>query len=182
MLDQWARHAGAVHFAALSPEQQTSVRARLEGAMRTNTYDAATGQITIDLMRTEAFDVLATYYTEVFSQGRNEYAIPCGALTNPVNARAMSAFFWWTALAATTNRPSQKVTYTNNWPHEPLVGNTPTARRAAVTVRGPGARSAPTSRLWAWRQTRGDNRGAKGANTRRIVSGRDGMRGHPSIV
>ncbi len=54
--------------------------------------------------------------------------------------RALTAFFWWTAWAATTERldtdgdplssdrtgvTSKKVTYTNNWPSEPLVGNTP---------------------------------------------------------
>ena len=35
----------------------------------------------------------------------------------------MSAFFWWTAWAASTNRPGHDVSYTQNWPHEPLVGN-----------------------------------------------------------
>ena len=38
-----------------------------------------------------------------------------------------TAFFWWTAWAATTERPGSKVTYTNNWPLEPLVGNRPPA-------------------------------------------------------
>ena len=38
----------------------------------------------------------------------------------------MSAFFWWTAWAASTDRPGTDVTYTQNWPHEPLVGNQPT--------------------------------------------------------
>lgn len=34
-----------------------------------------------------------------------------------------SAFFFWTSWTATTERPGMTVTYTNNWPHEPLVGN-----------------------------------------------------------
>ncbi len=38
----------------------------------------------------------------------------------------MSAFFFWTAWAASTNRPNDISTYTNNWPYEPLVGNQPT--------------------------------------------------------
>src|SRR5499427_10365371 len=38
----------------------------------------------------------------------------------------MAIFFWWTAWAASTNRPGQDVTYTQNWPHEELVGNRPT--------------------------------------------------------
>ena len=40
----------------------------------------------------------------------------------------MSAFFWWTAWAAATDRPGgTDVSYTQNWPHEPLVRNQPTA-------------------------------------------------------
>jgi nitric oxide reductase subunit B len=39
----------------------------------------------------------------------------------------MTAFFWWSAWATTTNRPDDTVTYTSNWPSEPLVGNAPTA-------------------------------------------------------
>lgn len=48
-------------------------------------------------------------------------------MLDTVKQRQMAAFFWWTAWAATTNRPGEDVTYTNNWPHEPLVGNHPTA-------------------------------------------------------
>jgi nitric oxide reductase subunit B len=70
----------------------------------------------------------------VFAHGRDEYAIPRGALTDHVKARQVSAFFWWTAWAATTNRPGQAVTYTNNWPHEPLVGNTPTGSAVVWSV------------------------------------------------
>ena len=38
----------------------------------------------------------------------------------------MATFFWWTAWAASTDRPGQDVTYTQNWPHEELIGNRPT--------------------------------------------------------
>ncbi|MCC7124288.1 MAG: cbb3-type cytochrome c oxidase subunit I, partial [Acidobacteria bacterium] len=40
--------------------------------------------------------------------------------------RALTAFFFWTSWASTTERPGQTVTYTNNWPHEELVDNRPT--------------------------------------------------------
>ena len=62
----------------------------------------------------------------VFSNGRSDYAIARGALSDPAKLRQMSAFFWWTAWAASTDRPGGDVTYTQNWPHEPLIGNQPT--------------------------------------------------------
>lgn len=127
ILDRWAHEAGAANYAALSPEQQGALRARLRQEIRTNTYDPATGRITVSPVRADAFAALASYYADVFSQGRNDYAIPRGALTDPVKLRDMSAFFWWTSWAASTDRPGQDVSYTQNWPHEPLVGNQPTA-------------------------------------------------------
>ena len=47
-------------------------------------------------------------------------------MSDPDRLRKLSAFFFWTAWAASTNRPNDISTYTNNWPHEPLVGNRPT--------------------------------------------------------
>jgi nitric oxide reductase subunit B len=133
-LDRWARETGAADFVALSGEQQAALQTRLQDEMRTNTYAPATGRLRISAARAEAFEALARYYAEVFAQGRAAYAIPRGALTDPVKARAMATFFWWTAWAASTNRPGQEVTYTQNWPHEPLVGNTPTGSAVVWSV------------------------------------------------
>lgn len=126
ILDRWASESGADSFSALSTEQKASLQARLQERMRANTYDRASGTITIDPVRAEAFEELARYYSNIFSEGRDEYAIPRGALTDQTKLREVSSFFWWTAWVTTTNRPGDSVTYTNNWPHEPLVGNTPT--------------------------------------------------------
>ncbi|HVP49394.1 MAG TPA: nitric-oxide reductase large subunit, partial [Bryobacteraceae bacterium] len=126
ILDRWAAKTGAANYAALGPEQQAGLQARLRQIMRTNTYDPATSRITVDPVRAEAFDDLYRYYSDVFSNGRSEYAIPPGALSDPAKLREMSAFFWWTAWAASTNRPGTNVSYTQNWPHEPLIGNEPT--------------------------------------------------------
>src|SRR6185369_3134196 len=67
------------------------------------------------------------HYSDVFKQGRTEYAIPAGAQDDPAKLHALSAFFFWTAWAASTNRPDDDVSYTSNWPHEKLVGNEPTS-------------------------------------------------------
>jgi len=126
LLDLWARVAGAESFEALDVEQQGALRARLERAQRTNTYDAATNTLTISPERARAFDLLARHYADVFGNGRAEYAIPRGALVDETKQRQMASFFFWTSWAATTNRPDATVSYTQNWPHEPLVGNRPT--------------------------------------------------------
>jgi nitric oxide reductase subunit B len=127
ILNRWASEIGASNYSALGVEQQAALQARLQQIMRTNTYDAATGKITIDPARAAAFEELAGHYADVFSRGRNEYAIQKNALSDPTKLREMSSFFWWTAWAASTNRPGMNVSYTQNWPHEPLVSNRPTS-------------------------------------------------------
>src|SRR5262249_28952746 len=134
ILDRWAQQSGAANYASLATEQQAALRARLQTEMRANSYDPSTGRVTISPVRAEAFESLAAHYAGVFANGRNEYAIPQGALADPAKAREMSAFFWWTAWAASTNRPGHDVTYTQNWPHEPLVGNTPTGTAVVWSV------------------------------------------------
>ena len=123
LLDIWAQREGAAGFAALNVEQQAALKARLVTAIRTNTYDAAANRVTISADRVAAYRQLAAYYADVFGSGRKEYAIPQGALTNPQKQQQLAAFFWWSAWATSTNRPGSTVSYTNNWPHEPLIGN-----------------------------------------------------------
>ncbi|HEV2136419.1 MAG TPA: nitric-oxide reductase large subunit [Terracidiphilus sp.] len=125
LLDTWARRDGASNFAALNLDQQAVLKARLIREMRTNTYSAAAHRIIVSDDVAAAFHQLEAYYANVFSAGRAEYAIPPGSLTDPAKQQAMAAFFWWTSWAAHTDRPGSSITYTNNWPHESLVGNEP---------------------------------------------------------
>ena len=125
ILDGWAMAAHGRPYEQLSAEQQAPLRARLAAHAKANGYDPVTRTLTIDRERGAAFDALARYYADVFSEGRKEYAIRRGTLSNSADSRKLSAFFFWTSWAAAANRPNDAVSYTNNWPHEPLIGNTP---------------------------------------------------------
>lgn len=134
LLDRWAHAVGSESYVVLPFEQQAALQARLEHMFRSNTYDAAMDRLTLDVDRAAAFESVSTHYASVFSEGRDEFAIPRGALTDPAKLRELSAFFWWTAWAASTNRPGQDVSYTNNWPHEELIGNRPTGTTIVWSV------------------------------------------------
>jgi nitric oxide reductase subunit B len=123
LLNLWAVRDRAPNFAALNADRQAILKARLIREMRTNTYDASRHRVVLDADRAAAFAQLAAYYTDVFATGRSEYAIPSGALKDPSKQHQLAAFFWWTAWAASTERPGSTTTYTNNWPHEPLIAN-----------------------------------------------------------
>src|SRR5690606_13778838 len=62
-----------------------------------------------------------------FSELREQYAIPEKTLTNQRYREQLGAFFFWTSWTSVAERPGQEISYTNNWPHDPLVGNEPAA-------------------------------------------------------
>jgi nitric oxide reductase subunit B len=126
ILNEFARNDFAKDYNSLNSEQQAALRQRLQDFLRKNTYDAASGKITIDPIRAKAFEENLKYYSDVFSNGRSEFAIQRNAQSDPVKLRQMNAFFFWTAWGSVTNRPNQTSSYTSNFPSEPLVGNFPT--------------------------------------------------------
>jgi nitric oxide reductase subunit B len=126
ILDQWANREFSKPYDELDDEPKAQLAARLTKLLRTNTYDEATKTVTIDPIRAEAIRSNTAYYSDVFLKGNAAYAIPAGTVSDEDRLHKLAAFFSWTSWAASTNRPNDTVTYTNNWPHEPLIGNRPT--------------------------------------------------------
>jgi nitric oxide reductase subunit B len=123
ILDAWAKREHGSTYDALPAAQRGALSGRLREMMRANTYDAETGTLTISPERAEAYAANAAYIEDVFRNGREAFAIPSGAETDAARLEALGAFVFWTAWACVTERPGDTVTYTSNWPHEPLVGN-----------------------------------------------------------
>ena len=126
ILGRWSNADFGSEFEQLDEENQAQLIGRLAKLMRTNTSDPETLVITVDPIRAEAFASNLAHFSDVFSNGNADYAIPAGAVSDPDRLHKLSAFFFWTSWAASTNRPDDTATYTNNWPHEPLVNNRPT--------------------------------------------------------
>jgi len=132
-LDRDARAINGTAYAELGADQQAAAVARLIPRIRRNTYDAASDTVTLDAARADAARAVANHFVTLFGDDpalhelRKGYAMKENTVPDADNRRALTGFFWWTAWAATTERPGGQVTYTNNWPHEPLVGNTPPA-------------------------------------------------------
>lgn len=127
VLKQLSNKEFGKEYTALDSEQQAAMRQRLTDIMRRNTYEPASNRIVLDPLRAHAFEENLKYYSGIFSNGSKEYAIQKGAQTDPVRLRQMTSFFFWTAWASAANRPNQTISYTSNFPSEPLIGNTPTS-------------------------------------------------------
>jgi nitric oxide reductase subunit B len=133
ILDRWADDEFHTAYEKLGLEQQAQLGGRLASMMRSNTYEASKRIITIDPIRAAAFESNLAHYSEVFTKGQANYAIPAGVITDSARLRKLCAFFFWTSWAATTNRPNDHITYTNNWPYEPLVANRPSGETVVWT-------------------------------------------------
>jgi len=130
MLDKLSQEQFAESYDTLDKENQAALQVKLQEEMRTNTYDPATGTVTISNDRVEAIQSLSKYYQGLFmdnpqfSKLREDYAIPENTIKDPARMAKMNAFFFWATWATVTNRPGEDVSYTHNWPSEKLVGNT----------------------------------------------------------
>src|SRR5258705_51388 len=132
LLERLARAEYGRPVAETALPDQARLQSMLRQEMRTNTYDAQTGIVTVGEARAQAVAFVGAHFRDLFGAStdraqtlRGQYAFPVQSRFAPDEADAVSAFFFWTAWAATTNRPGQDITYTSNWPHEPLVGNAP---------------------------------------------------------
>ena len=131
LLELTSQSQDGVAYESLDEAEKARLQALVKPLMRENTYDPATGEIRVSEARAQAMAQVAAHYDSVFSNDpatadlRETYAMKNDTVPNPENRRLMNAFFFWTAWAAGTERQDGKVTYTNNWPYEPLVGNAP---------------------------------------------------------
>ncbi|TXH66512.1 MAG: nitric-oxide reductase large subunit [Lysobacteraceae bacterium] len=139
-LDLRARAAGAQNYDTMSAGERAKLQAELQPLIRANTYDGASGEIRISAERAQAIGQVVAHYDSLFSDDpatqplRETYAMRENTVPDPTHRRALAAFFWWASWATVTERPDAKVSYTQNWPYEPLVGNTATPSSLIWTV------------------------------------------------
>jgi nitric oxide reductase subunit B len=131
MLDKMAMLSDGVSYGKLNPERKAALKATLQDELRKNTYDAASGILTVSDFRADAIASNSKYYGGLFTddpslQGlRDAYSIPENSLKDPERVRLLNAFFFWVSWSCVTNRPGMDITYTNNWPADEIVGNKP---------------------------------------------------------
>ena len=130
ILDARAQKQFGKNFAALDEGQQALLSTNLKIEFRKNTYNPNSGVLIVSDERADAIKKTAAYYDSLFSsdakthQDRETFAMKEGTVPDAARRHEMTAFYFWTAWAAGTDRLDKVgVSYTNNWPYEPLIGN-----------------------------------------------------------
>ncbi len=132
LLNLWSTAKFNKAYALLDRQKQAALEERLQEELRQNTYDERTKDLLVSSDRQAAISETAGHYASLFGSDpalaglRKAYAIPVNALKDPLRQRQMNAFFFWASWVCSTNRPGSTITYTNNWPNEPLIKNVPT--------------------------------------------------------
>ncbi|MDZ4112392.1 MAG: nitric-oxide reductase large subunit [Brevundimonas sp.] len=140
LLDLWSGREYGTLYASLDAERQAGLKARLKAEMRTNTWDPATQTITVSNDRAAAIREVKSHYVALLSDDpaleslREQYAIANNPVPDAGRRDQIAAFYWWTSWGAGTNRPDSDITYTSNWPHEPLIDNVPTSANVVWSV------------------------------------------------
>ena len=125
--------ADYLHRAALSVTEQhggsgsDTARERTISDFQQNRYDSDTDTLTFTAEQARAFEELKGHYAEHFGNPTTELGLRPDAVDDPEQVHELTAFFAWSAWAASARRPGHNYSYTNNWPPEELVDNGPTA-------------------------------------------------------
>ncbi len=122
------RHASEKYggpYAGLSPENKGGVDGLVVYQVKSNRYDPATGDLVLTPLQEYALTQVRAFYDTLFSTGEPDGPIRANTITDAGERQALADFFFWTAWCAGVLRPGGQYTYTNNWPHDPSVGNLP---------------------------------------------------------
>ncbi len=140
LLDHWANQQSGKPYKEIPATDQAALRARLQAEMRDNSYKADTGELVVSADRAAAIRAVAEHYKQLFSAApelaklREAYAIPGNVLRDDGRRHQLTGFFFWAAWACAANRPGENISYTQNWPPEPLVANVPTGSSVLWSV------------------------------------------------
>jgi nitric oxide reductase subunit B len=132
--DLFAQQDYKTSYANLPAQLKGQVDIVVKQELRTNTYDEKTGTLALSNIRAQAVRQVAQHYIDLFGSDpkldklREQYAMNAGLLDKADEQHALTGFFFWSAWAAAADRPGTAgLSYTSNWPSEPLVGNSPSA-------------------------------------------------------
>lgn len=101
--------------------------ARVVRELRNNAYDPDTGALTFTASQAAAFATVEDYFRRWFGPQDDQTGLRRPHLVDPADVHRLTAYFAWAAWTTTATRPGTEYSYTNNWPPEPLAGNTLTA-------------------------------------------------------
>ncbi|GAB4349039.1 MAG: nitric-oxide reductase large subunit [Candidatus Abyssubacteria bacterium] len=123
MREYYAEYLFRTPFAQLPERDKDNLNAIVIRNIKSNNFDPATGVLSLTPAQAYAYEKLADFWDALFRDGDTDYGFLPNTVRAPEERADLAAFFFWTAWASGANRPGLDYSYTNNWPHDPSVGN-----------------------------------------------------------
>lgn len=114
-------------FNKLTKDKKATIHALLQNKLKQNRFAPATSTLHYTEEEAQSYRQQIKWWTNYFESPDKNGGLPHHFVSNTQQLNDLVAFFAWTAWASVTNRPGDTVTYTNNFPYDPMVGNLPSS-------------------------------------------------------
>jgi nitric oxide reductase subunit B len=109
----------------LTAAEKAIVYAEVAHTLKENRYSPGADRLTFTPAEESSYRRQIEKWKTYFSEPMLNRGLLKGLISDANELRQLTAFFAWTAWASVTNRPGRLHTYTNNFPYDPMAGNTP---------------------------------------------------------
>jgi nitric oxide reductase subunit B len=123
-------------YSELIDEERDLIDIRTRRRMKANSYDPDKDTLLLDATQVAALEDAAEFWEHTFRDGNADYGFLPEQVPTREERMQLGRFFFWTAWVASTARPGEDYSYTNNWPHESEVGNVATTETYIWTIGG----------------------------------------------
>jgi len=113
--------------ADLSGVERSAIEGEVRFLLKQNRYDWESRTLAFTEPEIVSLRKQVGQWRDYFQNPAGNGGLPAQYISDPEELRRLTTFFAWTAWASAANRPGKDYSYTNNFPYDPLAGNTPTA-------------------------------------------------------
>ena len=114
-------------FRDLDQGQALQVGELLKLELKVNRFDAGSDTLVFTGAEAASWKLQDAEWKAYFNSDHPAPGLPPHYIRSEAELARLNTYFAWATWATVANRPLCAFSYTNNWPFEPLVGNTPTA-------------------------------------------------------
>ncbi len=122
-----ARQRYNSEFNELDPTKRNAVNAEVQTSLKQNRFYSQTRTLVFTEPEVASYRKQIAKWATYFSRSISSAGLSANYIKDRTELQQLTAFFAWTAWASIANRPGKSYSYTNNFPYDPAIGNTPTS-------------------------------------------------------
>jgi len=124
------------NYAQLDDLQKDLIDVKTRAEIKPNRYDAGSDTLKLTDAQVKGLERVVKHWGKTFKEGETRYGFLPDTIRDEQQRLQISRFFFWTAWVASTLRPGEDYSYTNNWPPDTRVGNVPSTDTFFFSIAG----------------------------------------------